>query len=217
MRKLAPKFILLIAVGVITVVFAAAMLAVSLIQPVVRFAAVDDAATTVEDTATTVNVLTNDTDKDAATLVITTYTQPEHGYVIKYGTGLRYTPYTDYNGADTFTYTIENADKETATATVDVTITAANDTPHAYDDVATTDAGIEIVIDVVFNDNDADEDVLTIESYTLPDHGTLFITADNRLRYVPDEGYVGTDEFTYEVADPDGATDRAAVTVTVQP
>jgi len=216
MKKPSPKLILIITVAAITVVFTAVMLAVTFIKPVTRFAAVDDAATTAEDVAATITVLQNDTDADVSTLEIQSYTQPSHGYVIKYGTGLRYTPYTNYNGTDSFTYTIENAAGETATATVTVTITEVNDEPKAYDDVASTTEGAGVVIDVAVNDNDSDGDALTVDSYTHPDHGTVSITDDNKILYVPDTGYVGTDEFTYDVIDPDGANDRATVVVTVR-
>jgi hypothetical protein len=207
---------MILIVAGMTVVFAAVMLVVTLVKVPVPLVAVDDAATTNEDTNTTVTVLSNDTDEDTSTLAIDSYTQPGHGYVIKSGTGLRYTPYSNYNGTDTFTYTVKNSAGETATATVTITITPVNDSPKAYNDVASTDMDTAVTIDVVLNDTDVDDDVITIDSYLNADHGTVTITDDNTILYVPDEGYVGEDDFSYVIVDASGASDTGSVTVTVR-
>src|SRR5436190_18534808 len=71
--------------------------------------AVDDAATVNEDSgANAIGVLANDTDQDNDALAVTAVTQGAHGVVAITGggSGLTYTPATDYSGPDTFTYTI---------------------------------------------------------------------------------------------------------------
>ena len=215
MRKLPPKLIMIIAFGAMCVVFATTMLVITLIQNKIVFEAVDDAATTAEDTAATIKILDNDTSEDPADITIKTFTQPGHGYVIKYTEGLRYTPYSNYNGSDEFTYTIQNAAGDESTATVSMTVTPVNDTPKTYDDYVTCDMNATIVIDVLANDNDPDGDALTVVSYTHPEHGTVVITEDHKISYAPDAGYVGSDTFTYEIEDPAGSSDRGRVTVNV--
>ncbi len=50
--------------------------------------AVDDAATTAEDTAMTVTVLTNDSDLDGDTLAVSSVSTPAHGTAVIAGTGV---------------------------------------------------------------------------------------------------------------------------------
>ena len=97
--------------------------------------AVDDAATVAEDSgATPIAVLGNDTDPDTGTtLTITAVTQPTNGAVTFTGTGVSYTPAANFNGTDTFTYTISDGALGTDTATVSVTVTPVNDAPTALD------------------------------------------------------------------------------------
>ena len=60
--------------------------------------------------------------------VVTDATNGAHGTVTFDDTGVAYTPAADYNGPDSFTYTVTNDDGP-STATVDVTVTAVNDPP----------------------------------------------------------------------------------------
>jgi len=215
-KTIPPKLIMIIIVGSLTLVFTIAMLLITFLPNEPAFRAVEDVATTTEDTAVTVTILTNDVGEVLENITIESFTQPAHGYVIKYGTGLRYTPYTNYSGSDTFTYTIKNATAETSTGTVNVTVTPVNDAPVAYPDFASMVQDTTLTIDVLANDTDQDGDDLTIVSYLNPDHGTLEITEDNKIRYTPEAGFVGEDSFSYNIEDPDGETSRDTVTVTVR-
>ncbi len=67
---------------------------------------VNDSDTTDEDTAVTTNVLANDTFEDAGAAV-TSVTQGAHGSVVNNNDGtVTYTPDADYNGTDSYTYTV---------------------------------------------------------------------------------------------------------------
>jgi hypothetical protein len=90
----------------------------------------DDSATTNEDNSVTINVLANDADPDGDTLTVGSVTQPTNGSAaLNADNTVTYTPNRDFNGQDTFTYTISDANGETATATVTVTVNAVNDAP----------------------------------------------------------------------------------------
>ena len=65
---------------------------------------------------------------DAGTNVVTGATDGAHGTVTFDDNSVAYTPAADYNGSDSFTYTVTNDDGP-STATVDVTVTAVNDPP----------------------------------------------------------------------------------------
>ena len=78
--------------------------------------------------------LANDTDVEGDTLTIQSVTQGVNGTVVDNGDGtVTYTPAADWNGVDTFTYTVSDG-ALTDTATVTVTVTAVNDAPVAVDD-----------------------------------------------------------------------------------
>ncbi len=60
------------------------------------------------------------------------------------GASVVYTPAANYNGTDTFTYTVRDNGSPTAetTATVTITVTAVNDAPTAVADTAGTSKGL---------------------------------------------------------------------------
>ncbi|MBA3541385.1 MAG: tandem-95 repeat protein, partial [Deltaproteobacteria bacterium] len=97
-----------------------------------------DALTTSEDVAGTVDLLANDTDVDADTLVVTATSTPAHGTVTRAAGVATYTPVANYSGADTFTYTVSDGQGGTASGTVMVTVTGVNDLPVAVTDTLTT-------------------------------------------------------------------------------
>ena len=73
---------------------------------------------------------------------------------------LTYKPDANYNGSDTFTYTVTDG-SDTDTASVDVTIDPVNDKPVAVNDTATFDEDVTTDIDVLDNDTDVDGDLLS--------------------------------------------------------
>lgn len=90
--------------------------------------ALDDLATVAEDSPSTpVNVLANDTDADGDFRTIIAVTQGANGSVSFNLAVVSYTPNPNYSGADSFTYTIEDGNGGTDTATVQVTVTEAAD------------------------------------------------------------------------------------------
>jgi hypothetical protein len=105
--------------------------------------AVNDSATVLEDAAaTSVPVLTNDTDIDGGPKTISSATDPANGTVVLTGgspgahTGLTYQPDPNYcndppgTTPDTFNYTVNGG----SSATVSMTVTCVNDAPVADDE-----------------------------------------------------------------------------------
>ncbi len=168
----------------------------------------NDALTTSEDTAGTVNVLTNDNFEGSA--LVTSVTQGTNGSVsIGAGGDVTYTPDPDYNGTDSFTYTV-TAGGVTETATVDVTVTAVTDVVD--DNPAAGNEDTAQNIDVLANDSFAG--ATSVSSVTQGTNGSVVIEADNTVTYTPNADFNGTDSFTYTVSN-GGPDETATVNVTV--
>ena len=90
--------------------------------------AVNDSVTTMQGTAVSGNVLTNDTDAENHGLTVTGYDAVSaNGATVVFDDNgnYTYTPATGFFGADSFTYTISDGNGGTDTATVDVTVDEA--------------------------------------------------------------------------------------------
>jgi|GEM_PF-4063406 len=166
--------------------------------------------------ANTLDVLANDTDPDLDVLTITAVTQGAHGAVaiVSAGTRVTYTPAAGYVGPDSFTYTVDDGHAGTDTATVTVLV---NDRPDAIDDsfIVQIDSGAN-PLDVLANDTDPNNDVLTVTVVTQGAHGTVaIIESGAKVSYAPAAGYFGADSFAYTVSDGHGRTDTAIVTIAV--
>jgi hypothetical protein len=90
-----------------------------------------------------------------------------------------------------------------------------NRAPVAQADAFTANRGETAMLDVLANDSDPDQDGLTITSVTLPAHGSASISG-SKVSYTPAPGFIGQDTFSYTIADTEGASSSAQVTITVQ-
>lgn len=177
-------------------------------------AASDDTGTTASGTTLTVDapgVLADDAGTD---LTVTSNTQPAHGQATVAADGsYTYTPAKGFSGTDTFRYTTTDGGGGTSTSTVTITVT-----PAGSDDVATARAGQPLVVDaasgVLSNDSGSG---LTATVATGPSHGSLVLGRDGSFRYVPADGFSGTDTFTYTATDTEGRSTTSTVTLTVLP
>ncbi|MPW44523.1 tandem-95 repeat protein [Acinetobacter guerrae] len=91
--------------------------------------AFNDSATTDEDTAININVLSND-HFEASDAKVTAVGNGSHGTVTINADGtVKYTPNANWSGNDSFSYTVTSASGTTETATVNVTVKPVNDVP----------------------------------------------------------------------------------------
>lgn len=176
----------------------------------------DDAASTHEDQAATLEVTANDSDADGDALTVSSVGPAGHGTASANADGsVSYAPNPNFHGNDSFTYTVEDGHGGSDSATVTVTVQPVNDAPDAADDAASTTTNIPIRIGVLANDSDVDGDVLKVSSVSPAPNGTVTIKHDGTVQYRPAPGFTGTDSFTYTVRDGNGGADTATVTVTV--
>ncbi len=118
------------------------------------------------------------------------------------------------------TATVESAVNElnTANNTSSVKVTAS-EAPEisATDDSASTMENSPVMIAVLANDVDPNGDKLTVTGVTQGTNGAVVVNSDGTVTYTPNNGFSGTDVFTYTVADGTGLTTTATVTVVVTP
>ena len=185
---------------------------------------VDDVVTTDEDVAVVIDIYANDSDLPATGNLTTT--NPTNGTVTIDNNGtpndpiddiVTYTPNPDYNGPDTFNYTVCNTFGDCSTATVTIDVLPIVD---AIDDAVATTEDTSVSIDVLVNDND----IPTSGTFTTtnPTNGTVVINdngtsdpSDDNVTYTPTTGYVGVDAFTYTICDSLGNCSTATVTIVV--
>ncbi|MFW9884137.1 MAG: Ig-like domain-containing protein, partial [Candidatus Thorarchaeota archaeon] len=183
--------------------------------------AVDDYATTDEDTPMSISVLANDWDLDSDSISIVSVTQPLHGMTVDNGDGtVTYHPDLNYYGADSFTYTITDSNGGTDTGTVGITVVPVNDFPVGVDDEYTIDEDTPLILyapGLLANDYDVDGDTITLVVVTVPSHGSGSIGADGSFSYTPDADWYGTDGMTYQVFDGTDYSGIVTVTITVDP
>ncbi|MCG3159248.1 MAG: hypothetical protein JMDDDDMK_00234 [Acidobacteria bacterium] len=181
--------------------------------------AVNDAATTAEDTAVDISVLANDTDPDGNTLAVSIVTQGANGDVeINPNGTVKYTPNANFNGTDSFSYTVSDGNGGTDTATVIVTVTAVNDAPVARDDSYSVNEDTALTVaapGALGNDTDADGDTLTASLVSGPTKGTLTLNSNGSFTYTPSANANGADNFTYRASDGAANSNTATVTITV--
>lgn len=180
--------------------------------------AVDDIVTLDEDVPYTGTLAGNDTPSPDGGNVWSKTTDPQHGtVVVNPGGTFTYTPDPDYNGTDSFTYTITDANGDKSTATVTLTVRPVNDVPVATPDSTTTPKDKPVSGNLASNDMPSPDGGNVWSKTTDPSHGTVVVNPDGTYTYTPNEGFTGTDSFTYTVRDVDGDTSTATVTVTVTP
>ncbi|WP_409327378.1 tandem-95 repeat protein, partial [Vibrio parahaemolyticus] len=129
--------------------------------------AVDDTTSIQEDTAVTIDVLTNDTDVDGDKLSIESASVPkEQGTVEVVDGKLVFTPAENFNGQAEITYTVTDG-QLTDEAKVTVTVNPVNDAPtikvdaveSITEDAVNTDT---VVATLTVRDTDTPEDQLTV-------------------------------------------------------
>jgi VCBS repeat-containing protein len=185
--------------------------------------AVNDSFTVDEDAVLSISapgVLANDSDAEGDDLTVSLVSNVSNGSLTLNADGsFTYTPDADFNGSDSFTYTVNDGAGTSTVATVTLTVTAVNDAPVALADTATVLAGESVLIAVLANDTDdgtLDVSTVTVASGPDPSKGTVAVNADGTITYTSTAAGADTDSFSYTVVDDQGVSSSAAlVTVTI--
>jgi uncharacterized repeat protein (TIGR01451 family) len=188
-----------------------------------------DGAFVNEDEWVTIDVLANDVDGDPLPIIdilsVQSVTDPPNGTVVNNGGDVTYTPDADFNGIDTFQYTVSDGRGGTDTATVTVRVDPVNDVPTAANDSVTTNEDVPVTINVLANDPMGNNPPpapgdgfgsLTVISG--PTNGSATVNLGNTITYDPAPlHWFGSDSFVYELCDADlpADCDQATVSLTV--
>ncbi len=195
------------------------------------------AATTNEDT--TVNILASNiirryTDIDGDTLTISDFTNPTNGTLLLNDNNTPdnpsddffiYTPNANFNGTDSFTFTVADGNGGTITNTFNLNVKAVNDAPLAVNDNLTTAFNTALSIptsNLLANDTDTDNSNLSITAVSgatngtavLNDNGTQDNSTDDFIVFTPTTGFSGNANFNYTISD-GSLTSTAGVAIAI--
>jgi hypothetical protein len=178
-----------------------------------------DGATTNEDTVVAVDVRANDTDVDGDAITVSGAGNGSKGTTAVTADGkVRYTPNSNENGADSFTYAISDGHGGTATGTVNVTINPVNDAPVLANVPASADINelAAYTFSATASDVDVPAQALTFSLVGAPSGATID-PATGVFSWTPTEAQGGTGvSYHFKVRVSDGvAVAEANVTINV--
>jgi hypothetical protein len=153
------------------------------------------------------------TDVEGAALTFTIATPPLHGVLIGTPPAITYVPAANYNGPDSFTFTVNDGQASSANVgTVTLTVTPVNDAPVGQTGSFTTPRNT--AYSGVLVATDADGDTLTYAISTSPNKGTVTVNAaTGAYTYTPLAGRTGTDSFRFRAND--GTVNSALTTISI--
>ena len=164
------------------------------------------------DEDTFIDLVLTGSDVDSPNLSYTIDAQPNNGSLSGTAPNLRYSPNSDFNGSDSFTFNLYDGELVSNTATVELLVNAVNDAPIAQNLSVETEEDIAVGITLI--GSDADNESLQFELTRQPANGTVSGSVPN-LSYTPNANYTGIDSFDYTVNDGQLNSSVATVSVTI--
>lgn len=163
-----------------------------------------------EDTA--LGITLTGSDPESSPLTYTIVTSPAHGALSGSGASRTFTPTANYNGADSFTFKVNDGLSDSTSATISITVNPVNDAPTATAQSQSTPEDTPRAI--TLSGTDPESSPLSYTIVTQPAHGALSGTPPS-VTYTPTANYFGSDSFTFKVNDGTYDSSNATVTLTV--
>ena len=171
---------------------------------------------TKQNTALKIVLSGSDKETPAADLTFRIVNNPQNGTLSGTALNLTYTPKTDFVGADSFKFVVNDGTVDSAPATITLQVLAGlptNTPPVAKDQTLRTQQNTPITFALTATDADVPAQTLTFRLASRPRNGTLSGSAA-KLTYTPNKDFVGSDSFTF-IAN-DGTADSNTATITLQ-
>lgn len=165
---------------------------------------------TAEDTAKAITLL--GTDADGNNLTYSVASQPAHGTLSGSAPNVTYTPATNYNGTDSFTFKVNDGTVDSAPATVTIDVTPVNDAPVAIPQELVTTENTALSVTLTGSDIEGTSLIFSVTSG--PSNGML-TGSGATLLYTPNANFEGADPFTFTANDGDLTSAPATVSITV--
>ena len=184
--------------------------------------------TTAEDTAVVITLTSSDVDNVEAELTYTIVSGPPNGSLGSIsGNTVIYTPSSNYNGPDSFTFKVNDGNLDSGSGTISLNVTAVNDPPTANDQSGVTTAeDTAVVITLTSSDVDVG-DPTTYVLHDPPTNGTLSVDGvianglianfGNQVTYTPNSNFNGSDSFKFKVHDGRSYSAKGTVQINVTP
>jgi hypothetical protein len=179
--------------------------------------AYDQSVTTAEDTPKGITLTASDPDSDPLTYSIET--GPSHGSLSGTPPNVTYTPTSNYNGADSFTFKAYDGQAYSNIANVSITVTPVNDPPVVSDipNVTFPEDGSDSSIDLdnYVSDVDNTDAEMTL---TFTGNVNIIVSIDpitHVVTFTAPPNWFGQETITFRATDPDGLWDEDATIVTV--
>jgi hypothetical protein len=188
----------------------------------------NDNITSAEDSTIIIDagtLLQNDTDANGDSIIISGVDSMSAlgGNIHFENNKITYTPILNYNGNDTFNYTVTDGFYGGVdNAVVIINVSPVNDAPVAVDDNLSVEEDIPYTFPfnmLLINDTDVDGDDLFIHSLdtTDSDGSAKIDSGDTTITYTPKANFFGEDIFRYTISDNNGGLDTASVNISVNP
>ena len=162
--------------------------------------AIADSVSTNEDTNITINVLANDSFISSSPYVLSAL-NGSHGLVEVSDNNIIYSPDSDFNGSDSFSYTITQGSK-TSSGAVSVTVIATNDVPSINAaSVYKVDENQTSVATIAITDVDGDELSLTMSG---ADADSFNLSSANILTFKTAPDFETKDSYSIKLTLTDG-------------
>ncbi|MEM9395525.1 MAG: Ig-like domain-containing protein [Pseudomonadota bacterium] len=116
---------------------------------------------------------------------------------------------------ESFEATVTDVSGASATQTVTVTITGANDAPEVSNVVVQESDDGTLSGSLSAIDLEGDGAVIFGLGETIPENGVVTVNPDGTFSYIPNPGFRGVDQFSYIAEDSDGGVSEALVSLLV--
>jgi hypothetical protein len=176
--------------------------------------AMNDQWTSTEDTLLNTQLSAMDIDNDPLTYTLVSQATLGQIILVDRSTGeIKYQPRPDVSGSDKILFQVSDGRLKSNIAEVIIQIQPVNDAPLAYSSTVETGRGQSIALTLLASD--IENDSLAYQIISSPAAGQLTPMNHGIYVYQPDRGFIGTDQFSFQVNDGEYTSNTASVSIII--